>query len=133
MKASLYLPPGAPASKTRPLLEAMRGAGAEVWSIRPADAQNPRVIAALRQRGVKSLPALIAAGTIHEGYERIAAYYAARRAAPRPAAPRPDAAPEYGDEQDSAAQETLEAFYSMEMGAKRRTASDYDIEEDFGE
>jgi hypothetical protein len=139
-RATLYVPlvdpsgmaqrAGAQLDRVAPQLGRL-GIAVEVCRIRPCDIRNPRVLAALRRRGITSLPALLAEGRAHVGLNAIGAYYDAL-AAPPPARRRDgprdaDTSREYSDggadsadaRLDDDASADLEEFMMREMRMTR--------------
>jgi hypothetical protein len=106
-----------------PQIRRQLGVAVEVYRVRAKDARNPRVRAALKRRGVGSLPAVLAGGRAYVGCREIEEFYARALAPPRPRESPEPAAPRFEGPEgepgaelpDDSAQDALDAFYRTEM------------------
>jgi hypothetical protein len=108
-----------------PLLAEM-GVRVEVRGFRRAALREPRLVAALKRRGVSALPALVTPRGVYEGrraivgvYERNIRVFLSLRDDPRPGRP--------------SAEDALEEFYHSEMAPSRREEEGEDDGDALGE
>jgi len=99
-----------------------QGIAVDIYRIRPKDLRDPRVLEALRRRGIDRLPAALARGRPLVGLADIRGYYEAQLA-PRPGARAPARGePAYGEgfaDDGGSAEEDLDNFFREEMRAGR--------------